>query len=286
MRHVDFADIGVMSILEPISRHVPGQMMRRRRRQRRELALSYIRPMLEQIEAWLAQSRETTNFTYDLQPLNLRYLAAFLTHVTGQSYERCNACLGELLGDRELAEHLAGVTAASPRRDISDSTARYGRRVGWYALVRLMHPKVVVETGVDKGLGSCVLCAALRRNAAEGHPGRYYGTDISPTAGWLLRPPYSEFGRILVGDSIASLTQLNETIDLFINDSDHSAEYEGREYQTIAPKLGAHGVILGDNSHCSEELLEFARATGRRFLFFQEKPQDHWYPGAGIGAAF
>ena len=37
----------------------------------------------------------------------------------------------------------------------------YGRRLGWYALVRALKPRTVVETGADKGLGSCVL-AALR----------------------------------------------------------------------------------------------------------------------------
>jgi hypothetical protein len=27
-------------------------------------------------------------------------------------------------------------------------------------------------------------------------------------------------------------------------------------------------------------------AVWRAFLFFREQPQDHWYPGAGIGIAY
>jgi hypothetical protein len=42
---------------------------------------------------------------------------------------------------------------------------------------------------------------------------------------------------ILYGDSIESLAKLDESIDLFINDSDHSAEYEAREYITVGPRL-------------------------------------------------
>ncbi|MGH8488547.1 MAG: class I SAM-dependent methyltransferase [Gammaproteobacteria bacterium] len=86
----------------------------------------------------------------------------------------------------------------------------------------------MVETGVDKGLGSCVL-AALLRHAAEGFPGRYYGTDINPAAGGLFCGEYARTGRILYGDSVRSLAQLDEPIDFFINDSDHSADYEALE---------------------------------------------------------
>ncbi len=75
-------------------------------------------------------------------------------------------------------------------------------------------------------------------------------------------------------------------IDLFINDSDHSADYELEEYRTVETKLSPDAIILGDNSHISKSLCTFARETGRKFLFFAEQPQGHWYPGAGIGICF
>ena len=75
-------------------------------------------------------------------------------------------------------------------------------------------------------------------------------------------------------------------MDLFINDSDHSAEYEAREYHTIASKLSDRAVILGDNAHATTSLYDFAMRTNRRFLFFKEEPKGHWYRGAGIGSAF
>ena len=72
-----------------------------------------------------------------------------------------------------------------------------------------------------------------------------------------------------------------------INDSDHSAEYEHREYQTIAPKLSpGGGLILGDNCHCTDVLAAFSELQGRQFIFFREEPKDHWYPGGGIGISF
>jgi hypothetical protein len=93
-------------------------------------------------------------------------------------------------------------------------------------------------------------------------------------------------GKILYGDSITSLKTLSEPVDLFINDSDHSADYEAREYEVIAPLLSKTALILGDNSHVTDKLARFSRQQGRHFLMFHERPKDHWYPGAGIGISF
>jgi hypothetical protein len=124
------------------------------------------------------------------------------------------------------------------------------------------------------------------RNFAEGAPGKYYGTDINPKAGWLLGGKYAAVGKILYGDSITSLKSLNETVDLFINDSDHSADYEASEYRIMAPKLSPDALILSDNAHVTDRLAVFSRETGRHFLMFSEEPKNHWYPGAGIGMSF
>lgn len=249
-------------------------------------AFSYYRAPLRNIFSWLVSSSENTNFTYDLTPLNLSYLANTLSLVTGSSVTEISGYLEEILNDEALKTHIREAVLHSDQGLLADPQARYGRRVGWYALARALKPKVVVETGVDKGLGTCVLAAAVRRNALEGHPGRVYGTEINPAAGYLLGGVYAEHGEILYGDSIESLVSLTGPIDLFVNDSDHSADYERREYETIAGKLSPRAVIVGDNAHVTPALRDFALKTGRAFLFFQEKPDAHWYPGGGIGLAF
>jgi predicted O-methyltransferase YrrM len=145
-----------------------------------------------------------------------------------------------------------------------------------------MKPKVIIETGVDKGLGSVVLASALLRNGS----GRLYGTDINPEGGKLLTGKYAEVGEILYGDSIETLRRFPHAIDLFINDSDHSADYEYREYQTVAEKLSQHAVIIADNAHVTDCARRFSEETGRRFVFWREEPENHWYRGAGIGLSY
>jgi predicted O-methyltransferase YrrM len=250
-----------------------------------KLAAGYHVPQILRAASWSLQSREFTNFTYDLTRANLDYLAHTIAAVTGAEYSQVRAYIDELDNDDSAKSHVIERTGSGPEKYYADARCSFGRRLGWYAIVRIVKPKVVVETGVDKGLGSVALCAALLRNRSEGFPGHYFGTDINPRAGFLLDGPYREVGRILFGDSIESLRTL-ESIDLFISDSDHSADYEGREYETVEPKLTPGAIVLGDNAHITSKLSEFSARHGRRFLFFKEQPENHWYPGGGIGISY
>ena len=246
----------------------------------------YFGQQLRAIYPTLLATDETHNFTYDLTECNLRYLAETIAVVTGKPPSEIDGYLREPMEDAGLRSYFAERTASYRGPKSVSSRYHFGRRLGWYAVARAIKPRVVVETGVERGHGALILCAALLQNRLEGAPGRYFGTDIDPEAGWLLGGKYAEMGQILYGDSITSLKNLNETIDLFINDSDHCADYEGEEYRTVAPRLSQNAIVLGDNSHVTDKLALFSRATGRSFLMFREVPKDHWYPGGGIGISF
>ncbi len=238
---------------------------------------------------WLVGSREIGNYTYDLTATNKRYLISFVAHLTGKGRAEIEGYIAELESDRALRDHILRITRESRERRFADERVDFGRRLGWYAFGRALKPRLVIETGVDKGLGSCVLASMILRNRDEGYDGRYIGTEIDPTAGYLLSGRYAEAGEIIYNDSIKTLESLDCEIDMFVNDSDHSATYEACEYQTIESKLSSRALIIGDNAHesaGSDALCRFAEATGREFLFFQESPKDHFYGGAGIGAAF
>ncbi len=254
--------------------------------QRLQLALGYVTRPIQDLLGWLVTSNETTNLTYDLTPANRMHLAWTLSLVTSAPLAAIQQFLTELDQDVTLKSHVRKKTAESAHRLTSDEEAQYGRRAAWYALVRALKPKVVVETGVDKGLGTCVLATALLKNRAEGHEGRLYATDIDPSAGFLFADLYAQVGKIVYGDSITTLQAMTEPIDLFIADSAHTAEYERGEYDTVRNWLSPHAVVISDNAHVTQELAHFAERTGRQFLYFQECPQAHFYPGAGMGIAY
>lgn len=253
---------------------------------RAAFALTQLMPRIRQIAPWLVASRETTNFTYDLTPENRKCLSHMVAVATGADRAMIERYMAEAEQDRLLAAHIACKVAEAPERWNADEQAKFGRRLAWYAITRVRKPDLIVETGVDKGLGAVLLCSALARNGEEGHAGRYVGIDINPAAGYLLAPPYDIHGRVLTGDAIEQLRRLDRPIDLYINDSDHSADYERREYAAIRERLASDAVVLGDNAHRNDALMDFADSMGKRFLLFREEPADHWYPGAGVGIVY
>ncbi|RDB04826.1 class I SAM-dependent methyltransferase [Runella aurantiaca] len=250
------------------------------------VGLSFVLGVVGRYVKWLFVSKETTNLTYHLRDDNLIYLGHFIAAVTGKTYQEITLYFNEILEDKAFYTHVEELYRHGADAFKSDKEVRLARRIGWYAIIRVAKPKVVIETGVDKGLGSCVIGAALLRNKEEGFEGTYYGTDINPSAGFLFKPPYSQMGKILYGDSIKSLKEIKAPIDVFINDSDHSENYEAEEYETIKNQLSASSYIIADNAHCNTKLHEFALKTNRKFLYFQEVPKNHWYLGASIAVAF
>ncbi|SBT52721.1 class I SAM-dependent methyltransferase [Micromonospora auratinigra] len=236
---------------------------------------------------WLFTSREHHNYTYDLTRLSREHLAWFVAVTCDAPVAQVRAWFAELDGDEKMRRHIETATATAARRGLADRQVRYARRIGWYAVVRARRPAHVVETGVDKGLGSCVLAAALLRNAAEGHPGRLTSLDINPEAGYLARAtPWADVVDLVVGDSIASIRALDRPVDLFLHDSDHSRAHERSEFDEIEAKLAPGAMLLTDNVTATDVLATHAERTGRRFLAYRETPARHWYPGDGIGIAW
>lgn len=235
---------------------------------------------------WVFTSREYYNHTYHLTALNQQYLASYVAVVSGHAVSEIEAYMRELEADDQLRAVLQQQAQTSRDRFSTDQEPRYGRRVGWYALVRATRPRVVLETGVDRGLGTAVIAAALRRNEIEGYPGMVYATDIMPDCGHLIAEPYRQHCRILLGDSVESLKKFTEPVDVFLHDSDHRAEYEWAEFLAIEPRLHDDSIVMSDNSQATPKLREFAHRRNMSFLFFQDQPLNHWWPGDGIGTAF
>jgi predicted O-methyltransferase YrrM len=232
--------------------------------------------------SWLWSSREHTNFTYDLTPRNREHLVWWVSAVTGSPAAPVRDYVEELHQDEDLRRHLLRTTASSERRGLADLSVRYGRRAGWYAIARILRPAVVVETGTDKGLGSCVFAAALLRNGC----GRLTTVDVNPESGYLISGKYADVVDRVIGDSRRTLQMLDTPVDLFLHDSLHTFEHETAELDAVRPRLTDQSILLSDNAHGSDALLTFAKGAGRSFLYFQEVPENHWYPGDGIGAAW
>ena len=234
---------------------------------------------------WFLLSNEHTNYTYQLTELNVRHLAHFISVAIGVEARKAQQYLDEILSDHDLRDNIAERVSNGGHGFEADKEARYGRRIGWYAIVRILKPAVVVETGTDKGLGSCVLASALLRNRQEGFPGTLHTIDVDTHAGWMIAHPYSQVVNLVVSDSHIALKDFSLPIDIFIHDSFHDYSHEAKEYRLIKDKLAPGAVVMSDNSHAGAALMDFADANALDFHFWSERPKQHFYAGGGIGLA-
>ena len=110
---------------------------------------------------WLFRSKEFANFTYDLTSTNKGYLVWYVANICGISVTDVHGYFQELEKNSELDSYIKNGLANHRRGNEIDRQAYFGRRIGWYAIVRATKPLVIVETGTEKGLGSLVLAEAL-----------------------------------------------------------------------------------------------------------------------------
>ena len=229
---------------------------------------------------WLFRSKEFANFTCDLTAANKEYLSWFVADICDVPVEEIRDYFNELETNSQLDTYIKTGLANHRRGNEIDRQAFFGRRIGWYAIVRATKPSVVVETGTEKGLGSLVLAEALIKNGA----GRLITIDMEPSSGLLLGAEYGGVIERMIEDSLLAISKIDQ-IDLFIHDSDHSAEHEAREFELLQSRLTTDAVVLSDNSHATTELANWSLQNNRRFKYFAEEPLNHWYPGAGIGVS-
>ena len=256
----------------------PRHTTRFRLRTKVEVLRFYGLPVRQHL-GYVLTDPELQNFTYELE--NEAELADWIAATFGADRGEVCSYLLEARSDQLIYEPLRRATAPWWNK----SAPPIGRRLGWYAIARVLKPTRVIETGIFDGLGSLVFLAALDRNARDGVNGTLVSFDIDPDAGWIVgqHPRWSR----RIGDSRQTLgAALAEgPFQLFLHDSLHTYEHEAFELETAVANIDPGGVLLSDNSHATTALHDVAERHGLPYAFWRERPRSHFYPGGGIGAA-
>ncbi|MGA8664185.1 MAG: class I SAM-dependent methyltransferase [Thermoplasmata archaeon] len=191
--------------------------------------------------------------------VNLRWLRS----LSGASPAEILAVLGELDG-------LVPVEEEMRRRHIAGGRGNYaqiGAPFELYALVRLLRPTHLVETGVSSGVSSAHLLLALEKNHAgtlhsidlpTPQKGPVLGKDESPVSippglasGWAV-PFRSPRWDLRIGDTrqlLPGLVDSLPSVDLFLHDDLHTEENLASELAILRPKLPPGALVLADNSN-------------------------------------
>jgi predicted O-methyltransferase YrrM len=173
----------------------------------------------------------------------------------------------------EDAHHKAMASLWTPERDPAEPLLVWAARKELIsllgALVSLMRPSVVVETGVALGFTTATILAAMRNNE-RGHlysvdlPAVQYGHERE--TGSAVPAELRDRWTLVLGRSRKVLPPLLrdvEPVDLFLHDADHAYSAQLHEYRTAWPHLRPGGVLVSDDVG-NPAFIEFASEVGAR----------------------
>ncbi|PKM98698.1 MAG: hypothetical protein CVU79_02245 [Elusimicrobia bacterium HGW-Elusimicrobia-3] len=175
----------------------------------------------------------------------------------------------------EIRRQLSGHTAFKARLDseLKIHGDGYGGQMtreapAIYSLVRLLKPRVVVETGVADGVTSSYILRALEDNGE----GKLYSIDlpsgllpVGRLPGWIVEEALRKRWDLRVGDAAELLpTLLKELgeIDMFLHDSLHTYGHMTLEYRAAWPRLKTGGLFLSHDVGQNKAFFDFMKERG------------------------
>jgi hypothetical protein len=221
---------------------------------------------------------EVESFTYDLA--NAAAVAAFAAPILGVDIDQAARWIDEARTDPLLTRDRGFHWSTKRRQPL-------GNRTLWYLVIRATKPKLVVEAGVHEGLGSEMILVALRRNAAEGRPGKLISFDIHDDTGWLVAPELRHNWEFVLESTLTGMQRAlrGRTVDLFIHETPHVHEFIEPEVATVARHADGRLIVL-DTSGCTcPALEEICDACGARCHYFLDEPLDHIVRSNGTNLA-
>jgi predicted O-methyltransferase YrrM len=211
---------------------------------------------------------ELAGFKYHYRRVPERSFVAFLAGLPAGDTATLDRVYADLQG------HDAAFTAL--RKRLAVHANRFGGQMmseysAVYALVRLLRPDRVVETGVADGTTSAYILQALEDNGR----GRLCSIDLPSerlppemAPGWIVDDGLRHRWTLRIGRSSELLKPLlNElgSIDVFLHDSLHTYDNMLFEYRTAWPFLRPGGLFLSHDIGRNSAFFDFAREVGKRW---------------------
>jgi len=214
-----------------------------------------------------------------------RKLPSLLQATTGATAEQ----LGELRKELQDAPDFAPRIREAARSVAHETWQLNDTHHFLYALVRLTHPRLIVETGVFDGFYSaCFLQALFVNEEREGKGSTLVSIDLPANEaiedstrrlpvrtglprgeqpGWVIPDYLRRLWQPHFGDSRTLLPEVLAQVpevDLFFHDSLHTHAHMMFEFETVWPKLSQAGLLLSHDVHWNRAFPRFARAKGRQ----------------------
>jgi predicted O-methyltransferase YrrM len=211
---------------------------------------------------------ELAAFKYHYRRVSERSFVAFLAGVPAEQMATLDRVYAELHGHDAAFTALRKRLVVHPDGFGGQMIAEYS---AIYALVRLLRPERVVETGVADGTTSAYILRALEDNGR----GHLYSIDVpsdrlppGAAPGWIVDDRLRHRWTLRIGRSDELLKPLLSelrSIDVFLHDSLHTYDNMLFEYRTAWPFLTPGGLFLSHDIGRNSAFFDFAREVGKRW---------------------
>lgn len=152
-----------------------------------------------------------------------------------------------------------------------------------YALVRLLRPRTILESGVANGHSTYVLLQAVRANGT----GRVHSVDVSARVGVLLREDERAAWSLTLlrrgreQRDLRALVASLPAVDLFHHDSLHTYAWQSFEFNTVTQRSPG-ALIVSDDADGSFAFADHCERSGcRPVLLVDERKVFGVIPRAG-----
>ncbi len=222
-----------------------------------------------------------------------RQRRSFIAAITGAPEPEVKRVIDEIDSDEEfnaeiLSRRQEYLGAAPHGTDFMYLVDEWGSQffpfVLHYALVRLLKPAIVVETGGTPGSSSAFMLRAMQRN----EQGRLVTLDLAALEmvgrlnteaeanwyalmpktlppGWIVPEGLRVRQEQVLGDAretLPGVLEIYPEIDLFVHDSDHSYDHMTWEMTIAWPHLKPGGILLVDDIYLHNAFYDFADQMG------------------------
>jgi len=151
------------------------------------------------------------------------------------------------------------------KRPLSNSLHfKTGRYITNYVCIRILRPDLVIEAGIEKGIGSLIYSYALKLNKK----GNLMQFDIDPNAGEFHN------SNMIIGDCIQSLELLDTMHELlfYISDSVYGNEYSMNEIEHL--NRVSKKTIYSQNTNWADTVETHCKGRNRQYSIVKIKT-DH-----------
>jgi predicted O-methyltransferase YrrM len=195
----------------------------------------------------------------ELQTVNLEELVSYNLAISKNTYSAFGSEFLKI--SQKLNKRYSKVALNYP---VKSGMTNAGLKFLYFA-VRMLKPKIIVESGVANGVSTFFITEALMRN----RKGTLVSIDISNDVGSLVTDEQRKHWNLVIlsrptARTLKKILDGLPGIDIFLHDSSHFYDWQKLEYDEAWKRIRKGGLLISDDIDYTYAFYQFAKEQRRK----------------------